>query len=125
MEFVEAMKTRKRMCDSFGDTLDGCSRCPLGCNNNGKQISCKDLLNYYPEESEEILAKWNAEHPAKTLKDVFNEAFPNALKHAERAPGIPAICPTKVGYPPICQTDECCEQNCIKCWNQEYKEPTK
>lgn len=122
MEFVEAMKTRKRMCDFFKNTMNGCISCPAGCINNGKQILCSDLIKYHTEEAEEILAKWNAEHPVKTLKDVFNEAFPNAPKHGSRAPEVPAICVSKVGYTPICQSDECCEQNCVECWNQPYEE---
>lgn len=123
MEFVEAMGIMKRMCKN----QEGCTGCPIKelrrlPKSNGV---CLYWIFEYPEKAEAILAKWNAGYPEKTLKDVFNDAFPTAPKHRGCAPDIPEICVSKVGYTPICQTDECCEQNCIRCWNQPYEEKTK
>lgn len=123
MEFVEAMNIVNRMCKN----QEGCTGCPI------KELRklpkshgvCLYSIFEYPEKTEAILAKWNAEHPVKTLKDVFNEAFPNAPKYGERAPDIPEVCVSKVGYSPLFQLPQCGILNCVKCWNQEYKEQKK
>lgn len=118
MEFVEAMGIMNRMCLKSKH----CHDCPMYEKLVDSAFNCMGFFQQYPEEAEEILKKWNADHPAKTLKDVFNEVFPNVPRHGERAPDIPTTCVLSVGYAPSCQTDECCERNCIKCWNQPYKE---
>lgn len=121
MEFVEAMGIMNRMCKASSS----CEHCPLYTGIMKTRFSCRQFVQNYPEEVEAILAKWNAEHPLKTLKDVFNEAFPNAPKHGTRAPDIPGVCVSKVGYTPIHQPVECCDTNCVKCWNQPYEENAK
>lgn len=116
MDFVEAMGIMKRMCTE----TNSCDECPMNEKIEDYDCSCMGFFMRFPEEAEEILAKWNAEHSVKTLKSVFNGAFPNAAKRGGCVPDVPAVCVSKVGYTPICQSDECCEQNCIKCWNQPY-----
>lgn len=117
MEFTEAMGIMNRMCLKYRHCYD----CPMFEKLEDSAFNCIGFFQNCPEEAEAILKKWKAEHLEKTLKDVFNEAFPNAPKSVECASDIPAICVLRVGYNPICNTDECGEPNCIKCWNQPFR----
>lgn len=121
MEFVEAMGIMNRMCLKSKH----CSNCPMFEKLEDSAFNCMGFFQHCPEEAEEILTKWNAEHPVKTLKDVFNEAFPNAPKFREPAMGVPEICVSKVGGTPLFQLAQCGMLNCIKCWNQPYEELKK
>lgn len=115
MEFIEAMGIMKRMCL----TSNGCCECPMYETLKNSFYNCMGFFQNCPEKAEAILKKWNAGHPVKTLKDVLNEAFPNVQK---RERDVPEFCVMMFGYDPLCNIGECCASNCVKCWNQPYKE---
>ncbi len=118
MEFKELMKHRKRMCESV--KKDGhCPRCPIGSCNNGKGELCDTFIIEYPSEAEQIIIKWAAEHPEKTIMDDFFEKHPKALKISSS--GIPVTCAKFCGYCKHCVRDEEAS-NCEKCWNQPLEE---
>ena len=117
MEFVKAMRIMNRMCNSVD-----CRKCSVVLSNNGEQIICPEFFMDFPEKAEEILTKWNAEHPLKTLKDVFDDMFPDARRLDN---GIPYVCVISLGYERRVALNDCCNSNCIKCWSQPYEEPEK
>lgn len=113
-EFVEVMKNRRRLCETY----NMCAECPMDKKNNKKNISCEYLFNSHHKEAEEIIMKWAEEHPIKTnadkLKVIFKEVFGVELD-------IEALCGC-IGI----RTH--CTHNCEYCkyhnfWEQEYKEP--
>lgn len=121
-EFQEIMKTRFRMCSQLiciGDPK-GTNSCPLRVTANGKNIYCKDFLLKYPKEAEEIILKWDKEHPVKTRSTDFFEKNPNAMK---RPSGIPRACAEHMGYCDGCpDSDDDFETHCDKCWNTPLEE---
>ena len=104
------IKDLKRMCKSFKTS---CYGCPF---HNEKDNDCLMLmLDYLPDNADEIVDKWVEEHPIKTYLQDFFEKFPNARRNSE---GVPEVCPQPI-YPEL--ADEC-HNNCLECWNQEMKE---
>lgn len=90
-----------------------CIDCPLGSENNGRDLMCTEFEMLYPKEAIEIVQSWSDNFPRRTRKEVFLEAFPKA--------------PTLNGYPKAlpCQiygkTDICsiCNRNeCYKIWDE-------
>lgn len=117
MEFIEAFKIVKRMCeDDIGDCID----CPLSIDNNNTKENCYDFMMAYPEEAEEILTKWAEEHPQKTILKDFLEKYPNAYLDKD---GIPmGTCPYYLGYD---DSDKCIYDDvtrCKKCWNRPLED---
>ena len=113
MEFKEAMRIWKRMCDSIenGD----CSECPL---NEASNRICYNWVRKCPAESEAILAKWAAEHPERTIAYDFFEKFPNAMKDDR---GIPHACAKHCGYPAPVYCERI-PQRCDDCWRRPLEE---
>lgn len=115
-EFVEVMKQKKRMCDTYNKDCDSTvAICPLDYDRNGKNIVCTDFLAEYPQESEEIIMKWAKEHPAKTNADKFKEVF-----------GYDAeldVCSVKCPDPFDMDSNGCNNCKFKNFWQQEYKEP--
>ena len=68
MEFIEAMKIKKRMCE---DEIRDCIDCPLSIDNNNTEEHCGDFMMAHPEEAEKIITKWAEEHSAKTILQDF------------------------------------------------------
>lgn len=99
------IKDLKRMCE----TQECCTAdCPL-C----REDSC--LPESLPDNADEIIDKWVAEHPVKTYAMDFFEKFPNAPRSRD---GIPQTCLGHVyGDGRYCSSDACTE-----CWNREMKE---
>jgi hypothetical protein len=113
MEFKEAMRIWKRMCESIED--GSCSGCPL------KEVSdgiCRIWAGGHPAPAEAILAKWAEEHPEKTIADDFFERCPNATKDDMK---IPYVCAKHVGYsaPTYCER---IPQRCAECWRRPLEE---
>lgn len=107
-DFVEVMKIRDRMCES----IERCHECPINTFKNGKDISCESFSKKYPEQVQEILLKWDKEHPIKTNADKFEEVF-------GFRPSI--VCP-------MYRVKDCEDGDCWDClyrefWDREYKEP--
>ena len=93
MEFIEAFKIVKRMCeDDIGDCID----CPLSIDNNNTKEHCYDFMMAYPEKAEEILTKWAEEHPQKTILQDFLEKYPNVKLNEDGFPKY--IAPYALGY---------------------------
>ena len=66
---------------------------------------------------EEIVTKWAAEHPRKTMADRFFELLPNAPRSGS---GKPFICAKHLGWAnkSVCDDFDCCEE----CWNRPWEE---
>ena len=93
MEFIEAMKIMKRMCE---DDIIDCIDCPLSDSNNKTKETCSNFIMLHPEEAEEILKEWAEEHPQKTILQDFLEKYPNAKLNEEGFPKY--IAPYALGY---------------------------
>lgn len=112
MEFKEAMRIWKRMCECQG----GCDGCPVGTTN-----LC-ETPEYYEELQIECfsvnLAKWAAEHPVKTIADDFFEKFPKAPRDDTNTP---YPCAKDCGYskPTYCER---IPQRCAECWRRPLEE---
>ncbi len=75
--FVEVMKQYRRMC---AVRYSGCLSCELASANNGKNVSCRDLIMKHPEDAERIIMKWADEHPEPqypTWMQWQNKMFPD------------------------------------------------
>lgn len=105
-EFIEVMKTKERMCDSFSD----CRKCPLGGEND---MHCTFEF-HDAEETEKIIMEWVKEQPVITNRDKFNEVFGVEFGADLSKTKCPFICGGR--------------ESCIGCpyddfWDREYKEP--
>lgn len=69
-EFKNIMREYDRMCKGMS-----CCNCPIASANNGKYISCNDLMRKFPEEAERIIMQWAKEHPVMTNRKKFEEVF--------------------------------------------------
>ena len=116
MEFIEAFKTVKRMCD-----IDHCLTCPLSIDNNNTKEHCYDFMMAYPEGAEKILTKWAEEHPQKTILMDLLEKYPNAPLKKDGTPQY--VCPYQLGYD---KSDDCIYEDtytcCKKCWNRQMED---
>ena len=108
MEFKQAIRIWKKMCKKH----DRCSGCPMW----GKVEECPDMLWDTETDVEAILAKWEDEHPEKTIADDFFEKHPKAKKSDD---GTPAPCAKDCGY-----IDKCIpgEMSCVGCWRRPLEE---
>ena len=76
MEFKEFVKTMKRMCD-----VTGCDKCPLNALASKTVIlSCFQIVLNNPEKADEIISKWESEHPLKTNAMKIKEVFDVGIK---------------------------------------------
>lgn len=111
-EFSTVMKAHERMCKIYSE--QGCKECPISSYKSGANTTCYFLMKDHSERFEEIVTKWDAEYPKKTLKDRFFEMFPNARTNSI---GLPKPCPTWLGW-----ADECPDLNCEECWGRPWEE---
>ena len=114
MEFKEAMKTRKRMCDYYSK----CKDCPLFMLD-----SCLSTLEEVNEldEYEKILEEWVKEHTVMTNADKYIEIIKNTFgEDAEKTETMELCIGSSLGIKCIHNCEEC-----LKWWNEEYKEPEK
>lgn len=109
MDALKYLKEKQRMCDKI---KRDCYKCPLGQTNNGRKANCEGLQLGYPEESVEIVEKWSAEHPQKTILQDFLEKYPNALLNEA---GVPESCCKNLGFLPM---GYCSITSCEDCWNR-------
>ena len=70
-EFVKVVTEKNRMCEAN----KCCSSCPLSAKSRGTDITCSTFLKESPEEAEEIILRWAAEHPFKSNGTKFCEVF--------------------------------------------------
>ena len=120
MDAVRYLKERMRMCHSFGNT--SCGGCPIYAERG--ILTCTQFQNIFPKQIVEIVKKWSAEQPKKTLLQDFLEKYPKAeLIHNK----FPEICPYSLGYAEnsqcVLDTEErFCSEECEECWNRPLEE---
>lgn len=102
---MASIKDLKRMCEMQECDAD----CPLWREDK----SC--LPDDLPDNADEIVDKWVAEHPVKTYAMDFFEKFPNAPRSSD---GVPKICWVYAYGDRV----NCSPRGCANCWNQEMKE---
>lgn len=87
MDALEFLRERKRMCNSFGTSCDGC---PLHGH------PCTSISSMNDGDHERLLVeveKWSKEHPRKTRQSVFLELWPNCMMDDDDVVGM---CPRNV-----------------------------
>lgn len=104
---MASIKDLKRLCSFY----IGCIDCPIK-----SEYTCS--VPRFPDNADEIVDKWVAEHPIKTYAMDFFEKFPNAPRLKS---GVPKVCIERI-YNVACIDEYCCEPKCEECWNQEMKE---
>ena len=109
MDAVKYLKEKQRMCEKYMDCLD----CPLDEVKSKHHITCVMTEKTHSEEVVEIVEKWSAENPEKTILQDFLEKYPNATLSSK---GVPIYCALHLGY-----LDKC-EENCSDCWNSPLVE---
>jgi hypothetical protein len=67
-DFQTVMVQAARMCKSH----EICGSCPVG---RTRTVNCRKFIFDHPDEFEEIVMKWAAEHPLVTNGDKFEEIF--------------------------------------------------
>lgn len=107
---MASIKDLKRMCESYGDH---CTGCPL------HELKKFCAPNTIPDNADEIVDKWVAEHPTKTYAMDFFEKFPNAQLDSY---GTPRACVNAIYGLGDCSKSEISGIICRDCWNQEMKE---
>ena len=110
MEFKKAMRAWARMCSSVSDRCNGCAL-PATMPNE-----CATWVMTHTKDAEEIISKWAAEHPEKTIADDFFEKHPKAKKSDD---GTPAPCAKDCGYIDKCSPGE---MSCAGCWRRPLEE---
>ena len=111
MEFKEAMRIWKRMCESNGQ----CEHCPIPAYD---ATLCRAWVMMHADHANDILAKWAEEHPEKTIADDFYEKHPNAPGKQDKQP-LP--CAVHCGYIDKCP-DDFSALECKKCWRRPLEE---
>lgn len=122
MDAIKFLKEKSRMTKKCSIH---CVDCPLASENNTTGLRCGDLQREYPEIVVNIVEKWSAEHPQKTLLQDFLEKYPKALIEDG---AFPAACPFQLGYETESEKDinAYCEStardSCRRCWNRLLEE---
>jgi hypothetical protein len=122
MDAIKFLKEKSRMTKKCSIH---CADCPLGSEKNTTGFACGDLQREYPEIVVNIVEKWSAEHPQKTLLQDFLEKYPKALIEDG---AFPAACPFQLGYETESEKDinAYCEStardSCRRCWNRLLEE---
>lgn len=113
MDALEFLRERKRMCESFGTSCDGC---PLHGH------PCTSISSMNDGDCERLLVEveqWSKEHPRKTRQSVFLEQYPEAELGID---GVIEICPSRVSATYRRDTGPCADGNCVGCrrefWGQ-------
>lgn len=92
-----------------------CTKCPLGCDNNGTGECCSDFEMLYPKKAIEVVQQWSDKNPEKTFLSEFLKQYPKVPLYDI---GVPkGICPYHLG---LMNKDDCPKayRDCVKCWNQ-------
>lgn len=116
MEFKEAIKTRKRMCDYYKN----CNCCPIEKFEDGCMITLEGAEEL--DEYERILEEWEKKHPVMTNADKYIEVIEKTFGNKLDKNKIHKLCPRHyIGLGVPCEN---CSQ-CLEWWDEEYKEPAK
>lgn len=104
MDAVKYLKEKNRM------TFNGAKI--FETIHNGRRKSLGAIEDDDPEKAVEIVEKWSAENPEKTILQDFLEKYPDAPVYTE---GQPRLCPQVLGYfEGVCTGDVSCKS----CWNR-------
>ena len=101
---MASIKDLKRLCSFY----IGCIDCPIK-----SEYTCS--VPRFPDNADEIVDKWVAEHPVKTYAIDFFSKFPDARRKATTGIPIPCI---RVIYSGFYDKD-CPAGGCSECWNRE------
>lgn len=104
-ELQEVIKQRDRMCELYKYNCFDCEIKDL----RGAYDCCSYIFSH-PQQVEEIIMKWEEEHPVQTNTDKFKEVFRRT----------PMAC---VFEDYDCNCKKCNECYLADFWQQEYKEP--
>lgn len=117
MEFKEAIKIRRRMCDYYAE----CDDCPLNKFADG----CIDAMIELGEldEYEKILEEWAKEHPIMKNVDKYTDVIKSVFGGDVDKTKTRSVC-IKFILGIECN-DECTCKECLRWWDEEYKEPEK
>ena len=109
-EFLEIARNWDRICAANGDTCLGCVLASKG------DLNCRVSVSKKPDWFAETVMKWVAEHPQKTMLDVFYEKFPKAERLKN---GALRICPHHLdpSWGGLCDDGE--TGDCRACWARE------
>jgi hypothetical protein len=110
MEFKEAMRIWKRMCDV--------NNCDKGCNGCPMYDYCDAGVCRFLDEVEAVLAKWAAEHLKRTRIDDFLDKHPRAYLDDN---DTPIACAKNLGYCTECINDVNVDK-CDECWREPLEE---
>lgn len=130
MEFKEAIKIRRRICDYYKDYV-ACDGCPLkGFPVKGFPANCFDGIFEVEntDEYERILEEWAKKHPVVTNADKYIEVIKNTFggTKLDKDKVHQRVCLQLVGKE--IDSNKCasmCCSECLKWWDEEYKEPKK
>ena len=121
MDALEFLRDRKRMCNAYSDSYNGCFDCPL-------IESCCVISTATPDEDLKKMVtaveQWSKEHPRKTRQSVFLEQYPEAEIDVN---GVVSMCPMFISAAHRDSDGECnCpEKMCRDCrrefWMQEVE----
>lgn len=101
MDAVKFINENARMCKEMGS----CSKCPA--------YGCCTVNPKNAEKLVEIVEKWSAEHPQKTMIQDLLEKYPNVPLAED---GFPQqLCPHYLGYERI---EMCSGTDCDECWSR-------
>lgn len=123
MEFKEVVKIRSRMCDYYKN----CDGCPF---DGAYPSSCVDMVLGVKDvgKYERILKKWEKEHTVMTNADKFIEVMKNTFDGTkfDKDKVHQRMCLNLVGKE--IDSNKCASMCCLECmkwWDEEYKEPEK
>lgn len=106
-----------RLCEK----TETCSKCALDAKNNGYNVRCEDLINFYPDDANKIILDWSKAHPVKTRQSEFLKHYPNV----KMSDGVIDICPKRLNIDFICIHGMKCK-DCLKgYWSKEVEENDK
>lgn len=111
MEFKEAMRVWKRMCEAHTK----CDDCPIPAY---EATTCRAWVMMHAADAIDILAKWAVEHPEKTWLDDFLDKHPRAPLDDN---DTPRACAKHLGYCAECMSSVG-TADCDECWRQPLEE---
>ena len=116
MNVVNYMTIRRSICSTCS-----CSDCPIGLDNNGFNLPCKDFESEYPHEAAKLVEAWDKAN-RKTRQTEFLRLYPN-VKMNKGVIDIPP-CTIDSSYSEgILKHTRCMKTSCHKCrleyWSHE------
>lgn len=111
MDAIKYLKEQERMCETH---QVNCDECPFIESYDGEDVKCDEFPFTHPRRAVELVEKWSAENPPKTILQGFLEKYPNVQLNGY---GCPSFCPSLLGYDrnKSCLPDE---MRCPACWNR-------